>query len=445
MTPLEKVLAETRRYDHALLDFSAREHNGTIELVIELKDRRPGPAHLLRARPRPRHRAPAVPLDLPALPLRLHARLPGRDVRRTPQSRDAAAVTPAGEILAAEIRRDGPIPFRRFMEVALYHPEHGYYRRAARSVRQARRLLHRRAAPARLRHSDGRAHPPALPRDGRAAATSPSSNSARAAREMARGVRRVALRSGRYRFRRAAANASPASCSPTSSSTRCRWRSRCTTAARSASSCVDVRATALSLAHRRRRRAPSANDYLRRYFPAARRGPLVRSESRSARVDGAHRARARQRIRVHHRLRLSRARRSSAFPPGTLMGYRRHTAREDVLDEPGERDITAHVNFTALEERGAACGLRPRTLRDARADAARAPARPISSPPRSATARGGTAPPHAAEDAAVRDGRDVPGSAAEENGRGEDREAEGKVLNNEKGPGNRGLGVKPVC
>ena len=38
-------------------------------------------------------------------------------------------MTPAGEVLAAEIRRDGPISFRRFMEVALYHPEHGYYRR----------------------------------------------------------------------------------------------------------------------------------------------------------------------------------------------------------------------------------------------------------------------------------------------------------------------------
>ena len=30
------------------------------------------------------------------------------------------------------------------------------------------------------------------------------------------------------------------------------------------------------------------------------------------------------------------------------MSYRRHTAREDVLADPGERDITAHVNFTAL-------------------------------------------------------------------------------------------------
>jgi SAM-dependent MidA family methyltransferase len=38
-------------------------------------------------------------------------------------------VTAAGEVLADEIRRNGPIPFRRFMDVALYHPQHGYYSR----------------------------------------------------------------------------------------------------------------------------------------------------------------------------------------------------------------------------------------------------------------------------------------------------------------------------
>jgi SAM-dependent MidA family methyltransferase len=49
---------------------------------------------------------------------------------------------------------------------------------------------------------------------------------------------------------------------------------------------------------------------------------------------------------------------AARFPFGTLMGYHRHTAREDVLAEPGARDITAHVNFTALEECGAQCSLR---------------------------------------------------------------------------------------
>src|ERR1035437_8178049 len=48
---------------------------------------------------------------------------------------------------------------------------------------------------------------------------------------------------------------------------------------------------------------------------------------------------------------------SVRFPAGTLMGYRRAKAREGVLGEAGLRDITAHVNCTALEESGAACGL----------------------------------------------------------------------------------------
>jgi SAM-dependent MidA family methyltransferase len=36
------------------------------------------------------------------------------------------------------------------------------------------------------------------------------------------------------------------------------------------------------------------------------------------------------------------------FPEGTLMSYRRHAASPEVLRDPGERDITAHVDFTAL-------------------------------------------------------------------------------------------------
>jgi SAM-dependent MidA family methyltransferase len=38
------------------------------------------------------------------------------------------------------------------------------------------------------------------------------------------------------------------------------------------------------------------------------------------------------------------------------MSYRRHQALEDVLEEPGERDITAHVNFTALSGHAAEAG-----------------------------------------------------------------------------------------
>ncbi len=41
---------------------------------------------------------------------------------------------------------------------------------------------------------------------------------------------------------------------------------------------------------------------------------------------------------------------------GTLRTYRRHTAGEDPLAAPGEADITAHVDFTALVEQAAAAG-----------------------------------------------------------------------------------------
>ena len=60
------------------------------------------------------------------------------------------------------------------------------------------------------------------------------------------------------------------------------------------------------------------------------------------------------------------------FPNGSLLSYRGHTASEEVLADPGERDITAHVCFTALEEHGSLHGLEPvrfetlaRTLLDA--------------------------------------------------------------------------------
>jgi SAM-dependent MidA family methyltransferase len=46
------------------------------------------------------------------------------------------------------------------------------------------------------------------------------------------------------------------------------------------------------------------------------------------------------------------------FPAGTLMSYRRHRALDDVLAAPGACDITAHVPFDALSEYAARRGLR---------------------------------------------------------------------------------------
>jgi SAM-dependent MidA family methyltransferase len=44
------------------------------------------------------------------------------------------------------------------------------------------------------------------------------------------------------------------------------------------------------------------------------------------------------------------------FPQGSLMSYRRHRAIDDVLADPGEQDITAHVPFTTLEGLAAEAG-----------------------------------------------------------------------------------------
>ena len=42
---------------------------------------------------------------------------------------------------------------------------------------------------------------------------------------------------------------------------------------------------------------------------------------------------------------------------GTLLAYRDHAVLEDILDAPGEQDLTAHVNFTALDQWGQRTGL----------------------------------------------------------------------------------------
>ncbi len=44
-------------------------------------------------------------------------------------------------------------------------------------------------------------------------------------------------------------------------------------------------------------------------------------------------------------------------PRGTLLAYRGHMTSEDFFTTPGENDLTAHVNFTALIDKGKECGL----------------------------------------------------------------------------------------
>lgn len=49
-------------------------------------------------------------------------------------------------------------------------------------------------------------------------------------------------------------------------------------------------------------------------------------------------------------------------PRGTLRAYHRQCQHQDVLARPGEQDLTAHVNFSALQAAGESAGLRTAAL-----------------------------------------------------------------------------------
>ena len=263
-------------------------------------------------------------------------------------------MTPAGEILAAEVRRDGPLPFRRFMEVALYHPEHGYYRRrrerfgregdffTAEQIQPVfgvliathiRRLWNRMGRPADFTVVELGA---------------------------GRGEMREAFSEWRY--------------VPVEIGTDGLPETLCGVVfANEFFDALPVDVAVFTQGGFREQRVtldgdrwiwapggpapPEVGDYLRRYFPPPEEGRWYEANLEALRwlerIGGA--LREGWMLTIDYGLTRTEAVR---FPHGTLMSYRRHTAREDVLESPGERDLTAHVNFTALTEHGAACGLR---------------------------------------------------------------------------------------
>ena len=58
---------------------------------------------------------------------------------------------------------------------------------------------------------------------------------------------------------------------------------------------------------------------------------------------------------------------ASRFPQGSLMSYRRHVAVGDVLKDPGTQDITAHVDWDALMDEARSAGWQLRSFSSMRA------------------------------------------------------------------------------
>jgi SAM-dependent MidA family methyltransferase len=262
-------------------------------------------------------------------------------------------VTAPGELLAEEIRLRGPIPFRRFMEVALYDPRHGYYRRerdpfgahgdfyTAEQVQPVFGILVA-ARIRQLRRALGE------PRDFTVV-------------ELGAGRREMAEAFGEWRYVPVDIDGGelPA-------------RFRGVVFSNEFFDAQPVEVAVYTGGRFREQRvgfedgrfvwrtgeavSGEVDDYLRRWFPPPEEGRWYEASlgaaawmDRIARsLDGGFV------LTIDYGYTRAEAMR---FPLGTLMGYHRHTAREDVLEAPGERDISAHVNFTMLRECGAARGL----------------------------------------------------------------------------------------
>ena len=267
-------------------------------------------------------------------------------------------MTPVAELLAGEIRRAGPVPFRRFMEVALYHPEHGYYRRprdpfgkhgdffTAEQLQPVFGIL----MAARIRQ---------LYRDmGEPAGFTVVELGA------GRGEMRAALSEWPYVPVDIDSGALPESFTGIVFSNEFFDALPVDVAVYDGQvyreQLVDFRDDAFAWRAGDPVR-PELDDYFRRYFPLPEPGRWYEASLDAlAWID-----RIAQSLLGGYVFTIdygyTRAE-SVRFPAGTLMGYRRHTARENVLEDPGARDITAHVNFTALEEHGAGRHLRRERL-----------------------------------------------------------------------------------
>ena len=262
-------------------------------------------------------------------------------------------MTPLAGILREEIRRDGSISFRRFMDAALYHPVHGYYRRArdpfgkhgdfytAEQIQpvfgilmaaRIRSLYLSMGAPADFTVVELGA--------GRGEMAEAFSQWKYLAVDLDRSVmperfrgvvfaneffdalpvEQVTFRDGCFREMRVT------------------WDERFVwTEGPPVRDAVD--------------------DYMRSYFPPPAEGALFEVNLDALawleRIAGALEAGFIMTIDYGY----TRAE-SIRFPSGSLMSYRRHRADEDVLNDPGSMDITAHVALTALEEHGEKLGLR---------------------------------------------------------------------------------------
>ena len=269
-------------------------------------------------------------------------------------------MTPLAEQIGEEIRGRGPITFRRFMELALYHPEHGYYQRP----RDPFGVEGDFYTNAQLQPVWGRLLAQRItqwyeemgaPQDftvvemgaGRAETSAELQRCLPAARCIA-----VDVSSGELpeKFCGAVICNEFFDALPVHS------------IERRGESLVEQRVVLGESGFEWAEGEPTdprLQDYMERFAPGLAEGQ--KTEANLAALDALERIasslEAGYVLTIDYGYIAEEIAAARRFPEGSLMAYHKHQAIEDVLADPGNRDLTAHVNFTSLTERGEELGL----------------------------------------------------------------------------------------
>jgi len=275
-------------------------------------------------------------------------------------------MSPLAGLIGEEIRKDGPIPFRRFMELALYHPEFGYYRRPADPFgaggdfftnSQLQPVFGRLIAQQieTWRDELGRSEEFTVVELGAGRGETGAE-----IRRLLPGIRYTEVDIGKGEmpedFRGVVFSNEFFDALPVHS------------VERRGNGWIEHYVDAAGQGFRWSGGSPSCaaiEEYLDRYCP-----DLADNQKIEVNLDALdlleNVSRALRRgyiLTIDYGYLANEITGGRRFPAGSLMSYERHRAADDVLANPGERDITAHVNFTALIERGRELGFAPSALR----------------------------------------------------------------------------------
>ena len=276
-------------------------------------------------------------------------------------------MTPVAEVIHEEIRAGGPISFRRFMDLALYHPEHGYYLRGEDPFgregdfytnSQLQPVFGRLIAQQIARWREEMGSPEEFTvvelGAGRGETLAEVKKALPAVRCLAveRTEGTLPKRFQGVVYSNEFFDALPVCLVEHGRGGLAEWL-------------VDSREGGFEWLQGGGDVEPGLADYISRYAAGLAEGDRIEVNLKALdeleRIAGA--LKRGYVLTIDYGYSAEEIAAGRRFPQGSLMAYERHQAREDVLSEPGMRDITAHVNFTALEKRGEELGLAPEGLR----------------------------------------------------------------------------------